>query len=435
MCGRSVWWFICIFVAIVTDASLSDPVSNTGSDSEVADNRLRTDKGVEPVQRVKETAAVDLAALLDAGDSAVVTLVAGDTHLVAHRAVLIARSTVFAAMLRNNTLEASSGHVAISDVEAPVLRHLLAYMYTLQAPQLHSMAPQLLAAAERYGLSALKAECEQLVAARVSGGSAAATAVLEVRRSSNSLRQAVVDFIKAHLLHVMGQTLHSQREDQVEVSRQLSVPPSKASSPATADSRTTPSTQPPSDHSWSRDAAAPTTMSTHDTPPPDSVAITLLRTLSGEEKGRRLIQAAIQGSMEELQALLAAGVNVGARDMNEWTPMHWAAGRGYEEMVRRLLAAGADVGARDKFQQTPLHLAAWGGRPAVVRLLSASSADPNARDVDGWTPLHSAAFNDETEAATALLEAGADRGAIDNNGRTPLDIARQYNQQQVIDVL
>ncbi|XP_049796115.1 serine/threonine-protein phosphatase 6 regulatory ankyrin repeat subunit C-like [Schistocerca nitens] len=483
MCGRSVWWFICIFVAIVTDTSLSDPASNTGSDSEVADNRLRTDKEVEPVQRVKETAAVDLAALLDAGDSAVVTLVAGDTRLVAHRAVLIASSTVFAAILRNNTLEASSGHVAISDVEGPVLRHLLAYMYTLQAPQLHSMAPQLLAAAERYGLSALKAECEQLVAARVSGGSAAATAVLEVRHSSNSLRQAVVDFIKAHLLHVMGQTLHSQREDQVEVSRLLSVPPAKASSPAiavsrmtpstqplsdhswtrdaaapttmsthdtpppnsvaiallsspaTAVSRMTPSTQPLSDHSWTRDAAAPTTMSTHDTPPPNSVAIALLRTLSGEEKGRRLIQAAIQGSMEELQALLAAGVNVGARDMNEWTPLHWAAGKGYEEMVRRLLAAGADVGARDKFQQTPLHLAAWGGRPAVVRLLSASSADPNARDVDGWTPLHSAAFNDETEAATALLEAGADRGAVDNNGKTPLDIARQYNQQQVIDVL
>ncbi|XP_049843471.1 ankyrin repeat and SOCS box protein 16-like [Schistocerca gregaria] len=415
MCGRSVWWFICLFVAIVTDTSHSNPASNT----------------VEPIQRVKETAAVDLAALLDAGDSAVVTLVAGDTRLVAHRAVLSARSTVFAAMLRNNTLEASSDHVAISDVEGPVLRHLLAYMYTLQAPQLHSMAPQLLVAAERYGLSALKAECEQLVA----GGSAAATAVLEVRRSSNSLRQAVVELIKAHLLHVMGQTLQSQRKDQVEVSRPLSVPPAKASSPATAASRTTPSTHLLSDHSWSRDTAAPTTMSTHGTPTPDSVSIALLRTLSGEEKGRRLIQAAIQGSMEELQALLAAGVNVGARDMNEWTSLHWAAGRGYEEMVRRLLAAGADVGARDKFQQTPLHLAAWGGRPAVVRLLAASSADPNARDVDGWTPLHSAAFNDETEAATELLEAGADRGAIDNNGKTPLDIAREYNQQQVTDVL
>ncbi|XP_049945014.1 ankyrin-3-like isoform X3 [Schistocerca serialis cubense] len=434
MCCRSILWFICIFVAIVTDSSHSSLASNTGSDSEVAAYSLKTDNGVEPVQRDKETAAVDLAALLDAGDRAVVTLVAGDTRLVAHRAVLAARSTVLAAMLRNTTLEASSGHVAVSGVEGPLLRQLLAYRYTLRAPQLHSMAPQLLAAADRYGLSALKAECEQLVAAQVSGGAAAAAAVLQVRRSSDSLRQAVVDFVKAHLLHVMGGTLHSQREDRAEVSRLLSVPSAKTSSPATADSWTTPTAQPLSDHSWSPDAAAPTTP-THHTPPPDSVDIALLRTLSEEEKGRRLIQASIQGSMQELQALLAAGVNLGARDMNERTPLHWAGIKGYEEMARRLLAAGADVGARDKFQQTPLHFAAWGGSAAVVRLLAASSADPDARDVDGWTPLHTAAFSDETEAATALLEAGADMGAVDNNGNTPLDIARQYNKQHVIDVL
>ncbi|XP_047101767.1 serine/threonine-protein phosphatase 6 regulatory ankyrin repeat subunit B-like isoform X2 [Schistocerca piceifrons] len=434
MCCRSILWFICIFVAIVTDSSHSSLASNTGSDSEVVAYSLRTDNGVEPVQRDKETAAVDLAALLDAGDRAVVTLVAGDTRLVAHRAVLAARSTVLAAMLRNTTLETSSGHIAISGVEGPVLRQLLVYMYTLRVPQAHSMAPQLLAAADRYGLSALKAECEQLVAAQVSGGPAAAAAVLQVRRSSDSLRQAVVDFVKAHLLHVMGGTLHSQREDRAEVSHLLSVPSAKTSSPATADSWTTPAAQPLSDHSWSPDAAAPTTP-THHTPPPDSVDIALLRTLSEEEKGRRLIQASIQGSMQELQALLAAGVNLGARDMNERTPLHWAGIKGYEEMARRLLAAGADVGARDKFQQTPLHFAAWGGSAAVVRLLAASSADPDARDVDGWTPLHTAAFSDETEAATALLEAGADMGAVDNNGNTPLDIARQYNNQHVIDVL
>ncbi|XP_049796105.1 ankyrin-3-like [Schistocerca nitens] len=285
---------------------------------------------------------------------------------------------------------------------------------------------------------------------QVSGGAAAAAAVLQVRRSSDSLRQAVVDFVKAHLLHVMGGTLHSQREDQAEVSRLLSNPSAKtrplailppglhvdtlchALSLCAARQLLPTAGRPPP---LSRSATTPGVPTQPHRPPPDSVDIALLRTLSEEEKGRRLIQAAEQGSLEELQALLAAGVNVGASDMNEWTPLHWAGIKGYEEMARRLRAAGADVGTRDKFQQTPLHLAAWGGSPAVVRLLAASSADPDARDVDGWTPLHSAAFNDETEAATALLEAGADRGAVDNNGKTPLDIARQYNQQHVIDVL
>ncbi|XP_049945370.1 receptor-interacting serine/threonine-protein kinase 4-like isoform X2 [Schistocerca serialis cubense] len=564
---RSISWFICILVAVVIAANCSDSDSITGPDLEVNVLRLRSgnpgQSTVEPETEAKETPTVGLSALLDAGEGAVVTLVAGDTRLAAHRAVLASRSPVFEAMFRHEPLEASSGQVAVQDVEGPVLRQLLAYLYTLQAPRLPGMSAQLLAAADKYGVSALKAECELQLAAQLSVETAAAAAALAVRHSSDSLKQAAIKFIRAHLVQVIftpgwADAVRSQPQDMADVYRLLletpmetryadahreantgtplqtpsnttaqrqrptatadgrttpatelhsnrgwtsvtAAPPTTLhstlwpdgstastlhtpastessvtpttqlqsnqgdlsrtsasaatptaasptpstdsaaitllSSPATADSRTTPSTQPLSDHSWSRDAAAPTTMSTHDTPPPDSVAIALLRTLSGEEKGRRLIQAAILGSMEELQALLAAGANVGARDMNEWTPLHWAAGRGYEEMVRRLLVAGADVRARDKFQQTPLHLAAWGGRPAVVRLLSASSADPNARDVDGWTPLHSAAFNDETEAATALLEAGADRGAIDNNGRTPLDIARQYNQQQVIDVL
>ncbi|XP_049946866.1 cortactin-binding protein 2-like isoform X3 [Schistocerca serialis cubense] len=565
-CG-SISWFICILVAVVIAANCSDSDSITGPDLEVNVLRLRSgnpgQSTVEPETEAKETPTVGLSALLDAGEGAVVTLVAGDARLAAHRAVLASRSPVFEAMFRHDPLEASNGQVAVQDVEGPVLRQLLAYLYTLQAPRLPSMSAQLLAAADKYGVSALKAECELQLAAQLSVGTAAATAALAVRHSSDSLKQAAIKFIRAHLVQVIftpgwADALRSQPQDMADVYRllletpmetryadahreantgtplqtpsnttaqrqrlpatadgrttpatelhsnrgwtsvtaappttlhstlwpdgstastlhtpastEISVAPTTQlqsnngdhsqtsasattptvasptlstdstaitllSSPSTAVSRTTPSTQPLSDHSWSRDAAALTTMSTHDTPPPDSVAIALLRTLSGEEKGRRLIQAAILGSMEELQALLAAGVNLGARDMNEWTPLHWAAGRGYEEMVRRLLAAGADVGARDKFQQTPLHLAAWAGRPAVVSLLSASSADPNARDVDGWTPLHSAAFNDETEAATALLEAGADKGAIDNNGRTPLDIARQYNQQQVIDVL
>ncbi|XP_049946864.1 mucin-17-like isoform X2 [Schistocerca serialis cubense] len=613
---RSISWFICILVAVVIAANCSDSDSITGPDLEVNVLRLRSgnpgQSTVEPETEAKETPTVGLSALLDAGEGAVVTLVAGDARLAAHRAVLASRSPVFEAMFRHDPLEASNGQVAVQDVEGPVLRQLLAYLYTLQAPRLPSMSAQLLAAADKYGVSALKAECELQLAAQLSVGTAAATAALAVRHSSDSLKQAAIKFIRAHLVQVIftpgwADALRSQPQDMADVYRllletpmetsapavgdsdsgatpttephsdhggtpataappttqrpaappdgnalsllryadahreantgtplqtpsnttaqrqrlpatadgrttpatelhsnrgwtsvtaappttlhstlwpdgstastlhtpastEISVAPTTQlqsnngdhsqtsasattptvasptlstdstaitllSSPSTAVSRTTPSTQPLSDHSWSRDAAALTTMSTHDTPPPDSVAIALLRTLSGEEKGRRLIQAAILGSMEELQALLAAGVNLGARDMNEWTPLHWAAGRGYEEMVRRLLAAGADVGARDKFQQTPLHLAAWAGRPAVVSLLSASSADPNARDVDGWTPLHSAAFNDETEAATALLEAGADKGAIDNNGRTPLDIARQYNQQQVIDVL
>ncbi|XP_049944345.1 ankyrin-1-like [Schistocerca serialis cubense] len=380
---------------------------------------------MEAVKDIKETVAVDLGALLDAGDGAIVTLVAGSTRLVAHRAVLTARSPVFAAMFGHDTLEASSGQVAIPDVEGPVLRQLLAYLYTRQAPQLPGMAAQMLAAADKYGLPDLKADCERHVAAQLDVETAAATAVLAVRHSCPDLAATAVAFIRAHDYLVMATqgwadaVLH-QPKDVLEVSRLLAQPP-------------------------------------HST-----------RNLSAEEKSRRLIQAAEEGAVEELVALLAVGADVGSRGGEGETCLHRAARRGQVEAARRLLENGAEVDSRNSRQSTPLHSAAESGHAAVVRLLLSSAADPNARnqyertplhyaaehghtDVvrllltsspyhnarnqNGWTPLHLAAYSGHTETAIVLLEAGADRGARNNSGNTPLDIARQNNRQQLIDLL
>ncbi|XP_049795602.1 speckle-type POZ protein-like isoform X1 [Schistocerca nitens] len=193
MFRRNASWFIRIFVAVVMCSGYSRPVSVTEALT------------VGRVHEAEEATAVDLGAVLDAGDGAVVTLLAGDnTQLVAHRAVLAARSAVFAGMLRRLTLEASSSQLALSDIEGPVLRQVLAHLYTLQPPQLPSMAPQLLVAADQYGLSVLKVQCEQQVAAQLSVETASATGVLAIRHSANTLKQAAVAFIKAHLLSVMA---------------------------------------------------------------------------------------------------------------------------------------------------------------------------------------------------------------------------------------
>ncbi|XP_046983135.1 cortactin-binding protein 2-like [Schistocerca americana] len=163
------------------------------------------------------------------------------------------------------------------------------------------------------------------------------------------------------------------------------------------------------------------------------------RSLSQQERGRRLIEAAVQGAAEQLRELLAAGADVGSRGEglgSSWTALHWAARGGHVAAASCLVGAGAEVDARESWGQwTPLHLAAEYGHAGVVRLLVGASADLNARDVCGQTPLHCAAVVGHAEAAAELLLAGADRGARDVFGWTPLDIARLNGNQELVDKL
>ncbi|XP_049796059.1 speckle-type POZ protein-like [Schistocerca nitens] len=227
------------------------------------------------VTEVQNTTTEALAALLDGGDGSLVTLVAGETRVAAHRAVLAAASPVFAAMFAHDMLEASCGQVSIDDVEGPVLRLLVAYTYTLQAPQLPDTAAQLLSAADKYGLSALKAACERQLISQLAVETAAATAVRAVRRSCPDATRAAVAFIKDHL-QVMAtrgwaDAVLEYPQEVIEVSSMLGEPPAEASSP-------TPNSdcQPHNGHSQTPAAAAPPTSARH-TPPPDDAAVSRFR--------------------------------------------------------------------------------------------------------------------------------------------------------------
>jgi cytohesin len=77
-----------------------------------------------------------------------------------------------------------------------------------------------------------------------------------------------------------------------------------------------------------------------------------------------------------------------------------------EAVVQALVAGGADVAARDSGGWTALHFA---GRADVraVELLLAAGADPLVTADDGTTPLHTAAEHNNVETARALIAAGA----------------------------
>ncbi|XP_049769873.1 TD and POZ domain-containing protein 1-like [Schistocerca cancellata] len=360
------------------------------------------------VTEVQNTTTEALAALLDGGEGSLVTLVAGETRVAAHRAVLAAASPVFQAMFAHDMLEASCGQVSIDDVEGPVLRLLVAYTYTLQAPQLPDTAAQLLSAADKYGLSALKAACERQLISQLAVETAAATAVTAVRHSCPDATRAAVAFIKDHL-QVMAtrgwaDAVLEYPQEVNEVIRLLGEPPAEASSPTATGGGSTPNSdcQPHSGHSRTPAAAAPPTSARH-TPPPDDAAASRFRSLSCAERSRRLIEAAKEeGPVEEVRLLLAAGADVRAKDGGGLTALHWAARR---------------------------------GDAAVVRLLVSAASDLNASDQERWTPLHEAAYFGRAEVVAALLQAGAYREARNSSLKTPLYIASQLNNQHIIKML
>ncbi|XP_046983331.1 ankyrin repeat, PH and SEC7 domain containing protein secG-like [Schistocerca americana] len=343
-------------------------------------------------------------------------------------------------MFAHDTLEASTGVVRIADIGGPVLRQLVSYLYTQRAPQLPGAAPQLpgtapqlpgtapqlLAAADKYGASRLKAECERQVAAQLTVETAAAAAVLAVRHSCSDLRRTAIEFIKARTHEVMAtqgwaDAMLHQPKDLIEVSRLLYDPPPQTSAPVVTELRTTTTTSTTTTTTTTTRTTTTTTTTTAatatsasaprqtpaaarpTTPPPDEATVSQMRSLSAGERARRLVQAAEQGAVGELRALIAAGADVEARGVPwGWTALHWAARRG-------------DVGA--------------------ARLLVGAGAAVDARDDNGWTPLHVAACYSRAEVAAALLVAGADRGATTGGGRTALDLARQYNRRRLVEML
>ncbi|XP_046983246.1 ankyrin-3-like [Schistocerca americana] len=274
-------------------------------------------------------------------------------------------------MFAHDMPEASCGQVSIDDVEGPVLKLLVAYTYTLQAPQLPDTAHHLLAAAEKYGLSALKAACERQLISQLAVETAAATAVTAVRHPCPDATRAAVAFIKDHL-QVMAtrgwaDAVLEYPQEVIEVSRMLGGPPAEDSSPTATGGGSTPNSdrQPHSGHSRTPAAAALPTSARH-TPPPDDAAVSRFRGGGGR------------------------------------TALHWAARSGHA---------------------------------AVVRLLLSAASDPNARTQWGQTPLHVAASCGHTQTAAKLLRAGADRGATDEWGRTPLDITTRQDDQKLVEIL
>jgi serine/threonine-protein phosphatase 6 regulatory ankyrin repeat subunit A/serine/threonine-protein phosphatase 6 regulatory ankyrin repeat subunit B len=197
-----------------------------------------------------------------------------------------------------------------------------------------------------------------------------------------------------------------------------------------------------------------------------------------------LLNAAGEGDIAQVQALLAQGADPNAADENGATALMWAAKGGSLDMVKALVAKGADpkkkgaiytnekkssyygnflcaaageghedivrygievlripvddkeINPKDGKENgwTALMWAAEKGDKEVCELLISKGADVNAKDKNGLTPLHLACWQeakDSSASVKALLEAGANVKATDKDGWTPLHFAAQSHAEVI----
>ena len=148
--------------------------------------------------------------------------------------------------------------------------------------------------------------------------------------------------------------------------------------------------------------------------------------------------AAMQGDLAAVQALIADGADVDLPQADGMTALHWAAERGDLELARVLLAAGAGTESVTRNgSYTPLHLSARRGSGKVVAALLEAGARADAVTSTGrTTALHLAAAVGSEEAVDALLQHGVAVDVRESEwGQTALMFAASHGRTAVVRTL
>lgn len=176
-----------------------------------------------------------------------------------------------------------------------------------------------------------------------------------------------------------------------------------------------------------------------------------------------LLAAARLGNARAVALLLSLGAPVGGQDHDGASPLHRAVQSGSLETVDALLAAGADVDRRDRrWRSTPLGWAAALEQPKLAQRLAPLSRDVRAlarlglverlddvlrtepalandalRDDDAPTPLFCLPDDEDlaVDVADILLRHGAKAGARNARGQTAADVARSRGLDDAADLI
>ncbi|NWR69964.1 ANKE1 protein, partial [Centropus unirufus] len=141
------------------------------------------------------------------------------------------------------------------------------------------------------------------------------------------------------------------------------------------------------------------------------------------------------GDVPSLQKAFEEGVPVDIKDKYYKTPLMAACASGNMEVVKYLLEKGADVNATDNFMWTPLHHACYKGHIDIAELIVKAGAAVDALSIGNATPLMRAVEIGRLDIVYFLISAGADIQTTNSNGKNALDVATEFENTRIIDLL
>ena len=134
------------------------------------------------------------------------TIISKGKKFSVHRAILAARSKVFAAMFRHDLEEIITNTVKIHDAETEVLTEFLRFIYTDNVMCIEKFALKLLELADRFDLQRLKAICANELVKFISVSSALETLIIADRHKISDLENITLNFIKSRLGEIVALT-------------------------------------------------------------------------------------------------------------------------------------------------------------------------------------------------------------------------------------